>query len=226
MLAVKFGQALGLATGDLAFALQISSSVAELTLAGRASEMVTRNRGRAHFVAPLFSMTDGIFIWTGYRELWKKKDTEQKFRFGEAGFTLHIGRQGELLKPQILRSEWVGRSNATFNNGAGHPHWQLDALESARSDFSEITVRFSDPDVLRPAQEFSGEPLSVSGDNLVLSLTVERMHLASAALWWRTPSVSVAHLPETVIDIDRWILGCIAYLRQEVGRCGIVSQRK
>jgi hypothetical protein len=222
-LAVRFGESVGLATGELAFAPEISSTAALMTLAGRASEMIARNRGRTHRVVPLCPVTDDVLVWTGYRECWRKQGAEQNFRFVEGGFTLHIGRQGEVSKPQILRSEWIGRRSGAFINQAGHPHWQLDVLESARVDVPKAPARFDDPATPRTALEFSSEPAPVVDDNLLLGLTVERMHLASAALWWRVPSVPVAHLPETVGDLDRWILGCVAYLRQEAARCAIVA---
>jgi hypothetical protein len=66
------------------------------------------------------------------------------------------------------------------------------------------------------------EASSVEGENLLLGLTVERMHLASAALWWRQPSIPISNLPETIADLDRWILGCLGYMRQEAGRCAVV----
>jgi len=221
-LAVRFGDTLGLATGELAFAPEISSAAAVMTLGGRASEMIARNRGKAHRVVPLCPVTCDVLAWTGYRERWQKQGAEQKFRFVEGGFTLHIGRQGELSKPQILRSEWVGRRSEAFIKQAGHPHWQLDVLESARAETPEPPARFADPMAPRAVLDFEEQPAPV-GENLLFGLTVERMHLASAALWWRVPSVPVAHLPETVADLDRWILGCVAYLRQEAGRCAIVA---
>ena len=222
-LAVRFGDALGLAKGELSFAPDITSTVAIMTLGGRASEMIARNRGKPHRVVPLCQVADDILAWTGYRESWQKKIKEKNFRFVEGGFTLHIGRQGEVSKPQILRSEWVGRRSNAFIDHAGQPHWQLDVLESARTDVPEASPPFGDPAAPHAAQEFSSEPAPMVGNNLLLGLTVERIHLASAALWWRRPNVSVAHLPETVCDLDHWVMGCVAYLRQEVGRCAIVT---
>lgn len=223
-LAAHFAGKVELAIGEIAFAPEISSTSAVMTLGGRASETISRNRGKPHRVVPLCAITDDVFVWTGYRESWQKQGTEQNFRFVEGGFTLHIGKQGELLKPQILRGEWVGRRSNTFVDKAGHPHWQLDVLESVRVGFPEPIARFDDPIEPSEVQEFGRQPSSVKDDNLLLGLTVERMHLASAALWWRQPAISVAHVPETVADLDRWILGCVAYLRQEAARCAIVAE--
>ncbi len=222
-LAVSFGEVVGQATGDIAFAPEISSTAAVMMLGGRASETIARNRGNPHRVVPLCAVTDEVLAWAGYRESWQKQGAEQSFRFVEGGFTLHIGRQGELAKPQILRSEWISPRNGAFVNRAGHPHWQLDVLESVRTRSPEPPAWFDDRTIPRAAIEFEGEPLPVISEDLLLGLTIERMHLASAALWWRQPNPPVAHPPETVAELDRWILGCVAYLRQEVGRCTIIS---
>jgi len=70
--------------------------------------------------------------------------------------------------------------------------------------------------------EFDGHTAPLEGADLLRALTVEKMHLASAACWWRPPEVPVAHLPETVADLNRWIIGCVTYLRQEASRCCIL----
>jgi hypothetical protein len=72
------------------------------------------------------------------------------------------------------------------------------------------------------------EPLSLvefrqaAPADILLGLTIERMHLASAAPWWRWPIIPIATAPADVAELDRWILGCISYLRQEVQRCKII----
>ena len=220
-LAVRFGSAIGLKTGELAFAPEFSSTLATIALAGRASETITRNRGKPHRVVPITSLNDEVWIWTGYRENWLKQGSEQNFRFVDAGFTLHIGRFGELSKPQILRSEWVGRRSRAFVELAGHPHWQLDILESARAS-QPAPVRFGMPGEHQAITEFVGGGTTEPSE-LLLGLTVENMHLASAALWWQSSSAKVAHVPLSVEELDLWILGCITYLRQEAGRCKIAT---
>jgi hypothetical protein len=222
-LAVCFGHALGQTTGQIAFAPEFSSAAAMMTLAGRASETIARNRGRPHCVLPLCRITGDVLAWIGYRERWQKQGAEQSFRFVESGFTLHAGREGDPAKPQILRSEWIGSRSGAFVNQAGQPHWQLDVLESARAHTPEPPTRFNDLTAARPALEFDAMHVPEVREDVLFGLTIERMHLASAALWWRQPSVPVVHPPETVADIDRWILGCVTYLRQEVGRCTIVD---
>lgn len=222
-LAVQFGAAIGLQTGDLAFAPEISSTASVMTLGGRASEMISRNRGRTHRVVPLAAVSDDVFIWTGYREAWQKLGSEQNFRFVEAGFTLHLGRLGELSKPQIMRSEWVGRRSRAFVALAGHPHWQFDVLESARASVPIAPPSFGGLGDPREVIEFKRNSAIVDESDLLLGLTVENMHFASAAHWWRLSGSDVAHVPESVAELDRWILGCIGYLRQEAGRCRIIA---
>ena len=219
-LAVKLARTLDKATGEISLPSDISSHRATLSLGGRASELITRNRGK-HRVIALCDITSDVHAWIGYREFWQRKGTERNFRFVEGGFTLHVGRVGELKKPQILRSEWIGRRSDMFGNDAGHPHWQLDVLESARKAVVE-PAKFAEDHTVPVEFGLVGEEGSF-GESLLFGLTVERMHLASAALWWRKPSVPIAYPPENVADVDRWILGCTTYLRQEVRRCTVVG---
>ncbi|RRH90110.1 hypothetical protein EH240_33460 [Mesorhizobium tamadayense] len=221
-LAVQLARTLDLATGEVSLPCEIASLQAALSLGGRASEIIARNRGKPHRVIPLCGIANDVLAWIGYREHWHREGGEQSFRFIECGFTLHVGREGELEKPQILRSEWIGRRSGMFGNNAGHPHWQLDVLESARQAVVE-PPRFAEAAPAAPVEFGSAAAEEPFGESLLFGLTVERMHLASAALWWRKPSLPVAHPPESVADLDRWILGCVNYLRQEIRRCVIVG---
>lgn len=222
-LAGKFCDLVGVSDGGIIFVPDISNEFADMAIAGRDSELVARNRGRQHRVVRLCSIVDDVFAWTGYFERWRKVGKEQRFRFVTSGFTVHIGRQGDVVKPQLLRSEWVGRRSSAFVDQAGHPHWQLDALESARGEENYAPVRFAEPPAELIVQEFGAPQAAQVADNLLMGLTIERMHLASAALWWREAGMQLAHTPETVAELDRWILGCAAYLRQEISRCAIVG---
>ena len=167
-LAVRFGQVLGQATGEVAFAPDISSTAAMMSLGGRASEIIARNRGKPHRVLPLCPIVGDVLAWIGYRECWQKLGAEQSFRFFEGGFTLHVGRQGELDKPQILRSEWIGRRSNVFVNEAGHPHWQLDVLESARERPPKPPIRFEGITAPSAAVEFGAIAAPAVGENCFL----------------------------------------------------------
>lgn len=220
-LAVRLARTLDMVTGEVFVTHEIANLQAAVSLGGRASETIARNRGKPHRVIPLCCVADDVFAWAGYREHWQREAGEHNFRFTEGGFTLHVGRKGELDKPQILRSEWIGRRSGMFGNGAGHPHWQFDVLESARRPVVEPARFAQDP--VDPMEFGSRRAEETFGESLLFGLTVERMHLASAAMWWHEPSLPVARPAESVAELDRWILGCVTYLRQEVLRCAIVG---
>lgn len=217
-LAVRFGEALNQPIGQVFFDPEVREAVAIMSLRGRGSEVVARNRGAAHWVFPFYTLSHDVRAWIGFRERWTQNSGEQNYRFEEGGFTLHVGREGELAKPQVLRSEWVGRRSTSFGNQAGHPHWQLDILETARDRMPAAPARFDGLEGPASPVEFRQAPPV----DVLLGLTIERMHLASAAPWWRLPMVPIATAPADVAELDRWILGCISYLRQEVQRCEIV----
>jgi hypothetical protein len=193
-----------------------------MSLGGRASEVIVRNRGATHRVLPLCTLSQDVYAWIGFRERWTRNSGEQSYRFEEGGFTLHIGREGELAKPQVMRTEWSGRRSSSFTNQAGHPHWQLDVLETARTRMPAPPARFDSLEEPALLVEFRQPPPADMNTDMLLGLTIERMHLASVAPWWRQPMVPIAIAPADVAELDRWILGCISYLRQEIQRCEIV----
>jgi hypothetical protein len=222
MLAAKFSKVLGQTTGQISFIHEFPNAAAFMTLGGLASEVIARNRGKNHPVVPLCSLSDDVSAWVGYRERWQQIGTERSYTFVEGGFTIHVGRPGEISKPQIMRSEWVGRRSSSFGDHVGHPHWQLDVLETARTSIPDVPVRFDDVPSPAPVLEFGAELEAEVSDDLLRGLTIERMHLASAAPWWRQPTAPIANTPADVAELDRWILGCISYVRQEIKRCEII----
>jgi hypothetical protein len=222
-LAADFSKALKFQTGDIFFSPEVTSAVALMSLGGRASEVIARNQGQSHRVVPLCKLAEEVHIWIGFRERWTRNAGDKKYSFEDGGFTLHLGREGEISKPQILRSEWVGCRSSSFANRAGHPHWQLDVLETARSHTSPARSHFSASEKTADLAEFEPAPPTVTPKDILLGLTIERMHLASAAQWWRHPALPIANAPSNVQDLDRWILGCLNYMRQEIQRCIIVE---
>lgn len=173
-LAIRVGDLLSLTIGEVSFAPMFTHTTAAMTLVGRASETIARNRGSSHQVVRLCSITNDVLAWIGYRELWEKRSAEQNFRFVEGGFTLHVGGVGELTKPQIMRSEWVGPRSQSFANKAGHPHWQLDVLETARTRRPQFPHRFQETPEF--AMDFSAEMRAQAPEDVLLGLTVENMH--------------------------------------------------
>ena len=199
-------------------------------LRGSSIERIERNRGTGS-VAPFLRLPDNLSAWLGYQEVWDQEGGRSPFVFRQASLTVHVGEIGDPVKPQILRLEWPGlrdwdRSGIGFQSpNAGHPHWQLDLLESLQDA----------PDPRLPAVSFSDEVESfddvIAGPTLidrVTRLTFERMHLASAAPWWsakpsaRSRSRRRSPLPVTSRRADPNDSGdCRASSRQcrRTGRC-------
>ena len=155
----------------------------------------------------------------GFRERWQRSGKAKHYKFISGGITIHAGEEGTLLKPQLMRSEWVGRASNEFADDVGHPHWQIDVME---------TIRRRDPDgpmpdgwVTEPWTHFGREQRNGLNEqeDLLRRIPIERMHLASAAPWWQPSHVRIAHSPTNISELDRWILGCLAYLRDELERC-------
>ncbi|MBA9068029.1 hypothetical protein FHR71_001764 [Methylobacterium sp. RAS18] len=179
-------------------------------------------------MARFASLADDLHAWLGYQERWDMEGGRLPYTFREAGITIHVGEIGDPLKPQLLRLEWPGlrdwdRLGVGFQApGAGHPHWQIDLFESLRwqapapqfDEFGEEEVEdFNATSAVRPLAE------------RIKGLAFERMHLASAAPWWsdRPAEFGQHHLnapPIEQADLSRWVGCAVAYIRQELARCG------
>jgi hypothetical protein len=142
---------------------------------------------------------------------------------------------------QLLRAEWaglrkLGEDNYIFEaEGAGHPHWQVDALraltnrmrlrreqEQARRALIEDHQNFqvvSGLDDLLAATAFSTEELEDP------DISWSSMHLALNAPWHIQPwkkdspaSMPHAHNPVTITQIIDWATWTVSYVQQEIGR--------
>jgi len=195
-------------------------------LQGQACERVTRNHGGTSWVAPLCEMPSSLIAWLGWQEVWELTTGQRPYRFKNLGLTVYLGKRHEAVKPQFLRLEWPGVTNwsgseVSFQSpGAGHPHWQIDLMRSLAQN--------------RPAEDFQSDPVEVvedfgasvsepTVDDLVGRLSVERMHLASAAPWWlpTSPGELGRHMnaPADLSALNRWLSHSLHYLRQELARC-------
>jgi hypothetical protein len=220
---------LALGGADIAIQPGYASDTVTAGLIGRVCERVERHRGRA-VVAPLASIRAGpLKAWFGYHEVWEARPGKI-YAFHHLSVTVFLGREGELFKAQIFRSEWPGircwtPSDIGFQSpGAGQPHWQFDALKTLRDiDGSErakslARVRGDDP----PAEVHGDFGLRILRTNLQ-EAAIERIHFASAAPWWQkqqNPATALhMNAPPDVAALHRWALGCISYIRQEVARC-------
>lgn len=193
-------------------------------LRGRGVERIDRNHGTAS-VARLLPLPDDLFAWLDYKEIWDLEGG-RTFVFRQAGLTVHVGEVGDPVKPQLFRLEWPGlrdwdRSGIGFqSSGAGHPHWQIDVLESLHDQ--RDSTRF-DPEIGEEIENFDTEVITPTLSDRIRALTFEKMHLASAAPWWlnRSAEFGLHHLnaPANQEDLLRWLTAALVYIKQELSRC-------
>lgn len=217
---------LGLRERAIAIDAQYSGEAVWTGLRG-AIERIDRNRGVASVVR-FASLPNDLHAWLGYQERWDMEGGRLPYAFREAGITIHIGEIGDPFKPQLLRLEWPGlrdwnRAGVGFQApGAGHPHWQIDLFESMRQPAPEPRFDESSEDEVEEFDPMTGvTPLA----ERITALAFERMHLASAAPWWsdRPAEFEQHHLnapPLDQADLSRWVGCAVAYIRQELARCG------
>lgn len=196
-------------------------------LQGSLCERVQRNRGSSTFVVPLVTLPSDLIAWLGIREVWECQTGAKPYIFKELGLTVHFGFSNDPVKPQIFRLEWPGVRDWTgagpsFQaSGAGHPHWQFDFIQSlAAFKIEQAIPSFEENEEV---EDFDVVVSETNLTSLLQSLTVEKMHLASAAPWWLPEpidgSVHHANAPPDISSLTRWLTNGIGYLRQELKRC-------
>lgn len=220
---------LGLAESELSVALSPTPSAIYAEFAGGACEYVDRNRGGRVSVAPFTKIGHGsLQSWLGLQEKWEQR-TKGRYVFHHVSLTVHLGYAGELLKPQIFRSEWPGITNWDSSRfgfqapGAGHPHWQFDAMTAVREKV--VAQREQSLAVLREESVVTEFELAERKTDILLDVrqaALERIHFASAAPWWRQAedgSYGVhMNAPGSAEEVARWMIQCIVYIKQELKR--------
>jgi hypothetical protein len=198
--------------------------------AGRVCEYAERILGGPSPVAPLSRIGHtSLRSWLGFHEMWEQK-SGKIFRFHHVSLTVHLGYEGYLPKPQIFRSEWPGirswsSAEMGFQSpGAGHPHWQFDAIrtikdaDSAQKERSLAKLREE-----LAVEEFKGAEAADDPISDVKQVALDRIHFASAAPWWLPnadrPYGRHMNAPPDAGALTRWTVQCVAYLRQELARC-------
>ena len=195
---------------------------------GSACERVTRNRGGASHVVPFCPLPKELSAWLGLQEVWDMQSGPKPLIFRQLGLTIHIGYAGDAIKSQVLRLEWPGVRNwtgagLTFQTvGAGHPHWQIDILQSLAEETRAKQFVLEPPEVI---ENFNVESSTAELDEVIRSITLENIHLASAAKWWIPSTLGqvAQHMnaPPDLAGLTRWMVHSVVYLRQEFGRCVI-----
>lgn len=215
----------GHAKRDLVVEADYQASGVWTGLIGRVVERIERNRGRAS-VAPFVQISGDLMTWLGYQEVWDAEGGRSPFAFRQASLAIYAGEVGDPIKPQLLRLEWPGlrdwdRSGVGFqSHGAGHPHWQIDVLESLRNKPSGAIFA---PDAEAHVETFEEQSSTNTLVERIRGLALEKMHLASAAPWWLKDAnqfgMHQLNVPDSQESLSRWVKAAVDYLRQELSRC-------
>jgi hypothetical protein len=233
-LSQSIGEALGLDRRDVQIEADYQDEAVWAGLVGQACERVSRERGGFYSVAPLSQLPRGLIAWLGLQEVWELSGRDiHQYAFRHLSLTVHFGFAGDPLKPQVFRSEWSGIRNWTgaglaFQSpGAGHPHWQFDLNATLRARADEIRNLEAGEFDNEVVEDFQAKIQEQDVLAMLRLATLERMHFASAAPWWtrQTTDGHPLHMnaPADKESLSRWLLTCIAYLRQELARCEIGS---
>lgn len=202
-------------------------------LVGRDCERTSRNLGPDVFVAPLREIGQELWAWLGLREEWQEEGGGggRRFSFRTIGLTVHFGFRHLGRKPQIFRAEWAGWSRWFGSEfgfqaaGAGHPHWQFDAVESLFQSV-EAEHAASDLNELRSGTANGGTSIFVGqapdtqeAVDVVRKRELSRIHFPSVAPWWRkAPHNEHAHAPTSGRDIQTWTEETLRYIVDELDR--------
>jgi len=184
---------------------------------GEAVRRAIRHQGAPMPVVP-FRDIGGIWIvWLGYREVWVPSTHVSRFTFSSSDLTIFFSMaHGEAFQ-QILRAEWAGpvRDNDGWSfrpSNAGHPHWQIDAIQVLREDAEHQAAR----ELLQEAtpKEFGGiETVPLPEPPWY---DIARMHLASAMRPWIDGLI--AHGPPGLASIRAWVVNTVSLLDTELAR--------
>jgi hypothetical protein len=188
------------------------------SFAGDAVRRARRNRGNPIPVVPLQVLGRDWEVWLGYREVWTLLDRVEKFVFSSADLTVFfaVGQSEDFQ--QILRAEWVGPSKDLDDcwsfkpNNAGHPHWQIDAIEVVKEDRNLIAARQLLIET-EPREFGEPEPASI---RFPPWYEIARMHLASGMRPWFDDLI--AHGPSELAAVRAWVVKTVGLLNIELAR--------
>jgi hypothetical protein len=197
-----------------------------------------RQRGGNMPAVPLLVGQDETARYrVGYLEEWEERPGRRLLRFKAANLTFFITPPDDAPAIQLFRAEWPGLREWTRgvvgyqSPGAGHPHWQFDALDHYMSEEQRrASVRRVLSILQKPREapeEFGPESLETATKLVVEEEAVDTswtaFHFAAGARWpkqpWQGPgNPSEPHVwaPGDLMSIRQWVRSVVIYARQEL----------
>jgi hypothetical protein len=131
-------------------------------------------------------------------------------------------RSWSFLKTPRIISKYFSGEGGFFADV--HPHWQFDAIRTisdavnAQKERSLAKLREEST-----VKEFNSGEVAIDAISDVKRVALDRIHFASAAPWWLPnadrPYGLHMNAPPDPDALTKWIVQCVAYLRQELARC-------
>ena len=209
-----FGECLGIGKRQATLAASPVGEELVASFIGDAVRRANRLRGNPMPVVPFRKFQDNWEAWIGYREVWVASPRPV---FCSSDITVFFTVSETEVFQQIIRAEWVGLaklgSEWLFNpRDAGHPHWQIDAVETIKLDADLAAARA----LLTEAEprEFGATETKELRDPPWYGL--DRIHFASAMRPWTDKKI--AHGPTELAGIRSWVKETCTLLDIEFGR--------
>lgn len=185
---------------------------------GEAVRRAGRYRGNPMPVVPLRVVGRDWEIWLGYREVWNSLVAAERFAFSSADLTIFFAIARSEVFQQILRAEWMGPSKDidgwSFKPiDAGHPHWQIDAIEVFKENRELEAARELLREAAAPREFREPGPGSLPTPPWY---EIARMHLASGMRPW--VDNEIAHGPCDLAAVRAWVVNTVGLLNIELGR--------
>jgi hypothetical protein len=212
---------------------------------GLAAQLISENYDRAERemgglvpIVPLLDRADiGTRFWIAWTEIWDEVANSKRFVYHTTGITIFMGSRDDQQKLQLFRAEWPGVRAIVDDQpryeaqGAGHPHWQIDALRGlstirlVQSEREHLAAILNESVAAEDFQESTAVGNSPSILVWERNISWTRMHFASLAQWatsaWDGNINSIdqhARGPSTVSEIHNWLLSSIRYVLRELDR--------
>lgn len=223
---------------DLRFdPIPASGAIAALLRSSDSVRAVRHRGGDVPAVPLVFDRAGAPRFSFGCAEEWEERPGPRPLRFRAANLTFFMHSDDGPGPIQIFRAEWPGIREWTRgvtgpqSPGAGHPHWQFDALAHYMSEDQRRTRVQKALALLSSTSSDEPEDFAPSAVDTATSLLAEEvvdtrwtaMHFAAGARWPQRPwsgstDARDVHVwvPAGLRDIRAWVCSVVLYSREEL----------